>query len=226
MTCVSAKSYNAWLTSTHNIWRYDRVFGNCKNAFAIVLFWLAFSRIWLTSSTVVGRLTSITMSESEPTCVGTATARPSKSPLSSGITIVVALAAPAWSGNNVFCRWTCPSKVLLWELSCTFWSSVYEWIVVNVALAMPTTRNDLRHWGDAVSGMMHSSEWGYFDQIRFDANYRSRISSPFPGAEKDSLAPLVRWALAFFSSQNTPVDSMTVSTWFCSQGILLDLAGQ
>ncbi len=77
----------------------------------------ALMKAWLTSSLVTSFLSKKVKSVIDPVVTGTLKLIPSKSPLSSGIVSVVAIAAPVVVGT-IFCAAARARLKSLWEPSC------------------------------------------------------------------------------------------------------------
>ncbi len=92
----------------------------------------------LISSALVSFLSSTDRSTSETTGVGTRIAMPSSLPSRSGITRLIALAAPVEVGM-MFSAAARPRRKSLWSLSRRRWSPVYEWIVVIKPRTIPNS---------------------------------------------------------------------------------------
>ena len=90
----------------------------------------------LTSSAVTSLPSTATKSTMEPSGVGTRIAMPFIFPLHDGRTKPIAFAAPVLVGIMLIAAARARRRSL-WTRSCTFWSFVYECIVVMKAFSSP-----------------------------------------------------------------------------------------
>mmetsp|Transcript_44585 Transcript_44585/g.137989 ORF Transcript_44585/g.137989 Transcript_44585/m.137989 type:complete len:216 (+) Transcript_44585:303-950(+) len=174
------------------------------------------------SSYVVGVSSSQVRSTTDTSIVGTRKAMPVSFPLTSGITLATALAAPVEEGMMLPDPARPPRQSFFEAPSTVGCDAVIAWMVVIRPLLMPNLSLMALTRG-ASPFVVHEAQ----DTHSMDGSYVSWLTpitmvceSSLAGAENTTfLAPAFRCGCTFSPVRNTPVDSHTYSAPCSAKGI-------